>query len=188
MDKLEDSTFNLKRSEVLSKLVAVLISGFCFLVPLVVGCYFVIYHKSLSFSELIGIFLANDKVLGPIQSIAYSLNKINTTKDLRKPFLKYLSGEKNFIDAEHDNNGLYTSSIDEIHMKDVVYSITPENKLSIDFSFKSPFRVLLTGTSGSGKTTILNLINGSLKPQKGYVNLLSHGKKSSDSIPTVDQT
>ncbi|HEU8837645.1 TPA: multidrug ABC transporter ATP-binding protein, partial [Streptococcus pneumoniae] len=28
-------------------------------------------------------------------------------------------------------------------MKDVVYSITPENKLSIDFSFKSPFRVLL---------------------------------------------
>ncbi|HHA9770023.1 TPA: ATP-binding cassette domain-containing protein [Streptococcus pneumoniae] len=73
-------------------------------------------------------------------------------------------------------------------MKDVVYSITPENKLSIDFSFKSPFRVLLTGTSGSGKTTILNLINGSLKPQKGYVNLLSHGKKSSDSIPTVDQT
>ncbi|MTV87935.1 multidrug ABC transporter ATP-binding protein, partial [Streptococcus pneumoniae] len=26
-------------------------------------------------------------------------------------------------------------------MKDVVYSITPENKLSIDFSFKSPFRV-----------------------------------------------
>ncbi|HGQ1083053.1 TPA: ABC transporter transmembrane domain-containing protein, partial [Streptococcus pneumoniae] len=188
LDKLEDSTFNLKRSEVFSKLVAVLISGFCFLVPLVVGCYFVIYHKSLSFSELIGIFLANDKVLGPIQSIAYSLNKINTTKDLRKPFLKYLSGEKNFIDAEHDNNGLYTSSIDEIHMKDVVYSITPENKLSIDFSFKSPFRVLLTGTSGSGKTTILNLINGSLKPQKGYVNLLSHGKKSSDSIPTVDQT
>ncbi|HGR9343331.1 TPA: ATP-binding cassette domain-containing protein, partial [Streptococcus pneumoniae] len=62
-------------------------------------------------------------------------------------------------------------------MKDVVYSITPENKLSIDFSFKSPFRVLLTGTSGSGKTTILNLINGSLKPQKGYVNLLSHGKR-----------
>ncbi|MDS2626488.1 ATP-binding cassette domain-containing protein, partial [Streptococcus pneumoniae] len=53
---------------------------------------------------------------------------------------------------------------------------------------KSPLRVLLTGTSGSGKTTILNLINGSLKPQKGYVNLLSHGKKSSDSIPTVDQT
>ncbi len=49
--------------------------------------------------------------------------------------------EKNFIDAEYDNNGLYTSSIDEIHMKDVVYSITPENKLSIDFSFKSPFRV-----------------------------------------------
>ncbi|MTV69891.1 ABC transporter ATP-binding protein, partial [Streptococcus pneumoniae] len=73
------------------------------------------YYKSLSFSELIGIFLANDKVLGPIQSIAYSLNKINTTKDLRKPFLKYLSGEKNFVDAEHDNNGLYTSSIDEIH-------------------------------------------------------------------------
>ncbi|WDT36901.1 hypothetical protein PVA38_12270 [Streptococcus pneumoniae D39] len=31
----------MKRSEVLSKLVAVLISGFCFLVPLVVGCYFV---------------------------------------------------------------------------------------------------------------------------------------------------
>lgn len=30
LDKLEDSTFNLKRSEVLSKLVAVLISGFAF--------------------------------------------------------------------------------------------------------------------------------------------------------------
>ncbi len=36
LDKLEDSTFNLKRSEVLSKLVAVLISGFCFPVHLVV--------------------------------------------------------------------------------------------------------------------------------------------------------
>lgn len=96
LDKLEDSTFNLKRSEVLSKLVAVLISGFCFLVPLVVGCYFVIYHKSLSFSELIGIFLANDKVLGPIQSIAYSLNKINTTKDLRKPVFKILKWREEF--------------------------------------------------------------------------------------------
>lgn len=43
-------------------------------------------------------------------------------------------------------------------MKDVVYSITPENKLSIDFSFKSPFRVLLTGTSGSGDNAIMMIV------------------------------
>lgn len=184
LDKLEQSTFYLRRSEVLAKLVAVLIAGFCFLVPLVVGCYFVIYHKSLTYSELIGIFLANDKVLGPIQSIAYSLNKMNTTKDLRKPFLNYLCDTKNYNYKE----GLFTSNIDEIKLENVVYSISPENKLTIDFACKKPFRILVTGASGTGKTTLLNLINRTIRPDVGVVSLLSNGKASMDLVPTVAQT
>lgn len=188
LDKLENSTFNLKRSEILAKLITALIAGCCFLVPLIVGCYFVIYHKSLSFSELIGIFLANDKVLGPIQSISYSLNKMNTTKDLRKPFLEYISDSRDYTINHQLKEELFRSGIDEINLKNIVYSITPKNKLNINLACKIPFRILLTGASGSGKTTVLNLINGTLKPDVGKRELLLNGKKSLNIIPTVDQT
>ena len=185
LEKLEESTFYLKRSELLARLVTVLIAGLCFLIPLVVGCYFVIYYKSLTFAELIGIFLANDKVLGPVQSIAYSLNKINTTSDLRQLFLSYLDiSQEDTVEYEE---GVFVSDIDELHLKNVVYEITSDNKLDLNFVCKSTFRILVIGASGTGKTTILNLINGLIQPNQGSVTLLSNGKESKNIIPVVEQ-
>lgn len=182
---LEESAFKLRKSEVFAKLITVLIAGVSFLLPLVVGCYFVIYHKNLVFSELIAIFLANDKVLGPIQSIAYSLNMINTTKDLRDMYLNDFIETQKYVLQNEDKQ--FISGVDEIYFENVVYNISQENKLKLDLNFKIPFRILITGDSGTGKTTILNLINGVTQPTRGSIKLLSKGVETERRIPIVDQ-
>lgn len=53
--------------------------------------------------------------------------------------------------------------------------------------FKTPFCILITGASGAGKTTILNLINGIVQPTRGSVTLLSDGVERDVLIPIVDQ-
>ncbi|WDT36785.1 hypothetical protein PVA38_11090 [Streptococcus pneumoniae D39] len=63
-------------------MVAVLISGFCFLVPLVVGCYFVIYHKSLSFSAVSYTHLrAHETVLDLVCRLLLEKKKLNYFHD-----------------------------------------------------------------------------------------------------------
>lgn len=100
-------------------------------------------------------------------------------------FLSYLDiSQEDTVEYEE---GVFVSDIDELHLKNVVYEITSDNKLDLNFVCKSPFRILVIGASGTGKTTILNLINGLIQPNQGSVTLLSNGKESKNIIPVVEQ-
>ncbi|BAQ25211.1 drug efflux ABC transporter, ATP-binding/permease protein [Streptococcus troglodytae] len=192
LNNLEASAFKLKQSSWTTQLISAIISGFCFIVPFVVGCYFVIYQHNLSFSALIGIFLANDAIIGPIQEIAAALGIMNTTTDLRKKYLKYLkqSDEQSKVTDRYPST-FSTNTVEEININKVQYKLGNGNNLTLNMSLRTPFRVLLIGPSGSGKTTIVNLINGILSPYKGNIIFKSKDKllcKNKVNISTIDQS
>lgn len=184
--KMEQSVFELKKSEWLAKLLSSIISGFSFIIPFVIGSYLIIFKGTLSFSILIGIFLANDKVVGPIQSIVGSLSTMKTTKELRRKYFKYLQRSNGNLSAKDSKVEMDNTDIKCIELDSLRYNLNNGKTLNLDLKLKKPFRVLLTGESGSGKTTFLNLLNGTLRPQKGHMRV--NGREIVNlKIPTVSQ-
>lgn len=57
-----------------------------------------------------------------------------------------------------------------IEVKDLSYHYNVESPIAFpDFTFKQGEQALILGESGCGKTTLLHLLSGLLKPKKGYV-------------------
>lgn len=56
----------------------------------------------------------------------------------------------------------------------VRYGIEKEVLKDINFNLKSGDFIFLIGESGSGKTTFLNLVNASLRPSRGFLNVLGY--------------
>ena len=61
-----------------------------------------------------------------------------------------------------------------IEIKNLEYSSTNSDfVMKIDsFNFPSGKSLLISGESGSGKTTFLNLLSGTILPQKGEITIL----------------
>lgn len=71
----------------------------------------------------------------------------------------------------------------DIRLTDICYSYGGNPVLShFGYSFKQGTIYGITAPSGTGKTTLLNLINGTLQPDRGTIDLLHH-----DRIATVFQ-
>ena len=60
----------------------------------------------------------------------------------------------------------------------VRYGSGSEILKDIKFELNSGEFMFLTGHSGSGKTTFLNMINGSIKPSRGYLSVFDHDLSS----------
>ena len=69
-----------------------------------------------------------------------------------------------------------------ISVENLQYSLGNKNKFSLkikEFILKKSDSFLIYGDSGSGKSTFLNLLSGTLNPQEGVVKIL--GKNISES-------
>lgn len=65
-----------------------------------------------------------------------------------------------------------------IEVKDLTYHYTQDEPLKFpDFKYEQGEQALILGESGCGKTTLLHLLSGLLKPRKGFVAI--DGKKLS---------
>ena len=71
-----------------------------------------------------------------------------------------------------------------IEIKNLEYSSTNSNfVMKIDsFNFPSGKSLLVSGESGSGKTTFLNLLSGTILPQKGEITILGKNLSESSSV------
>lgn len=190
---VENKNYKLMKTESFAALLAALLSGISFIIPFVIGCYVIIFYKSLTLSVLIGIFLANDRVAGPLESIAESLNKISTTKDMVSKLTKLLDNEK-YLESNSDTLQKIDKSVQILHVLNfdhVYYRINKDKFVSINGQFVGNFKILITGDSGSGKTTILNLIRGAIKPTKGVISAKSVKGKPIDlenNVAYIEQT
>lgn len=184
---LECKNYSMTKIQSFAQLLAEFLSGISFIFPFIIGCYLIIYTKSLSISVLIGIFLANDRVVGPLVSITDSLNKIFTTKNL----LANMFPHKGNQTVRVTDRKIETKTICELKLNNVIYKMGNKKRLFVNADLKGNFKVLIYGDSGSGKTTLLNLIRNAIKPIQGKILALDNNKKPiniSSNVAYIEQT
>ena len=163
---LELKNFDLVKMQALAELISSLCAGISFIVPFVVGCLVIKNTSTLSFSSLIGIFLLNDRVVGPLTSVASSINEIKTTEELRNKIFVF-ENHPTFSNVQDKSNNI--DGLNSLVFRNVEYRINNKIKLNINVTFVAPFKILIYGDSGSGKTTLLRLIKGDILPNNGEI-------------------
>lgn len=139
-----------------------ILSALSFILPLGAGLFFVINGQAEP-AAIIAIFLASDRVVGPLRNAAQCLNEMKTTENIRKSLKLY---PLEF--AENKNSNLNSPSI---KIDDVSFAYNDKKVILTNLSLTIPFRtkILITGKSGAGKSTIFNLIEGFIKPTSGQI-------------------
>ena len=129
---------------------------------------YAVFKSDLSVGAVVTIISLLGKAYEPIaifnvEYVDYKLNKVTVKKYIELLDLK---------DDESLNSGTTLKKIDgEIDFQNVSYSYNDERTIINDLSFKIKpnSSVALVGESGSGKSTILKLIMGLIKYDKGHI-------------------
>lgn len=166
--KLEEKNYKLIKTQAFAEFISSLCAGISFVVPFVVGCFVIINTNSLSFSSLMGIFLLNDRVVGPLNTITSGINRMKTTEKLRKKLFIF-DDQKNKCEEAPGLLNDSSEKLKTLQFDNVVYHIQNGIDLKVNEIFEAPFKILVIGDSGSGKTTLLNLIKGNLSPKSGKI-------------------
>lgn len=124
------------------------------------------YNKNLTVGEIVAIITLLGKAYEPIaifnvEFIDYRLNKVALNRYLKLLDLK---------DCSNIDNGLNIKVNGNIEFKNVYFSY-PNKKVLDDISFniEKNTSVAFVGETGSGKSTIIKLLSGLIKPKKGQI-------------------
>ena len=129
---------------------------------------YAVMNSNLSVGSVVTIILLLEKAYEPIaifnvEYVDYKLNKVTVNKYIDLLDMK---------DDEALNKGLKIKKIDgNIEFKNVTYSYNRDKKIitNLSFKIKKNSSVALVGESGSGKSTIIKLIMGLIKYNKGNI-------------------
>jgi ABC-type multidrug transport system fused ATPase/permease subunit len=131
----------------------------------VLVCYSVLtgltYQKTVM---LIGIFsIAMMRIVPSLNRIQNSLQQIKTNEYILDDFFVETTGRK----PQH----LTTNFNREFSLRQITFAHTAsaQPKLETSFTFRPGEMIALTGSSGAGKTSLLMLIAGILKPKSGAI-------------------
>lgn len=167
LEKVEVANYKLNKGKALANFIASVFSGVSFIFPFVIGCLLIKYNRGFDVSTLFAIFLLNDRVVSPLQTIIIAFNEINSTRDIRKKIfvedsITFTSdGYKKFQRVKNCNIAML-----KLKLK---YLLTNGTNINIDLKLVSPIKILIFGDSGSGKTTVLNLIQQKITPIEGNI-------------------
>lgn len=155
----------MNNSQVEAMFLTIMLSMISFLLPLGAGLFFVA-NGYISAAVVIGIFLASDRVVGPLRSSSQYLNQMKTTENIRKDLREQVIQFK-------DEAPLDPNAEPELDLVNVSFSYGPNKQILKDVTLKIPFgsKLLISGSSGKGKTTLLNLIQGFLTPTVGDIEI-----------------
>jgi len=127
-----------------------------------------ILGKVLNFGDLYAFVSYIDTFMRPIEDLSEKYDIIQNT---------IASGEKIFAlldepqEEQGNSNGKKTIEKGTIEFKDVWFSYDNKRWVlqGVNLSFSPGELVAIVGETGAGKTTIMNLINGMYRPQKGVI-------------------
>lgn len=135
------------------------------LVLIIVGIY--VIQGSLTIGAAIAAMQLLDFIINPINTIGIYINKIKTNTPIINNLISNYS--------KKGSNGfkVITGINKEICLKDVSYSYDGQTNVlkNIGYSFKKNKKYVIVGNSGGGKSTLLQIINGSLDGFSGRITL-----------------
>ena len=120
-------------------------------------------NRALSFGEFAVAGSFGFTVFSAIWEITSAITQIKSTKELRQEISELRHNEKRPVNA----------SAYGVSVKDLKTSYDQGETISYpDFTIKAGEKVLLTGDSGTGKSTLFKVLLGKLKAQNGIVTYL----------------
>lgn len=151
------------------------LSWLSYIVPIAIALIFVIQGK-LDAGIVIALFLASDRVIYPFRNVSEYLRMIKSTESTRCKLHKLIDTANQISLSKNDKNK------ERIDKADIIFS-------DVSFGYDVPLirqfsdqilygsKILITGVSGSGKTTFLDLIQGIVQPQKGEISFINGDKE-----------
>lgn len=164
LQKTETSYEQMNKRIYQSNWVANIISGFSSFLPLAFGVYLISMDR-LSLPSLMAVYLASDRIISPlINSIAY-YSKMMSAISLIEAILE--------VEESPDNRAVNVRNMPTIlPIKVNNLSLTYNTRVifkEISFEIEKGDKVLIIGPSGSGKSSLLNLIFGLQTPTAGCI-------------------
>ena len=156
-----------------------ILSGINFILPFGIGLLVISQTHSLSIPSLIAIFLASNQVFNPLMYTVSYFNQITTTKDVRTKVEAIIQDNSTTSWPEAAESTDFSvenrSPFKTLSIKKVTKSFADKVVLNQFSLVVHPHdRILITGKSGAGKSTIFNLLMGVFKPDQGTIDLDEH--------------
>jgi ABC-type multidrug transport system fused ATPase/permease subunit len=162
---VEDKNIKMVMIQALSNLSAYVLSYILSLIPVLIGGFFV-FKGSLDLGALVAVFIASNRIANPISVSAHSISKLSATIDIRNKIIKI----EEEVDLFKQTGNTLVDRILPIKIKNGTVQFA-NNLVLKDFNLEinKGEKLLLLGESGSGKTTILNLIQRHIYPTSGHI-------------------
>lgn len=146
----------------ISTLIITIVDIFSFIVPFLVGAI-LMFNGQIGAGTLVMIVQLSNDFINPITMILDQINQIHSTKPIWNKI------EKAFH-SENEGSSSSKLTFSQLRIKNLSYSVGDKTVLkNINFTVKAGEKVLLMAPSGFGKTTLLRLLIGQLKPTSGSI-------------------
>lgn len=175
----ENSYKNMNNSRIDTQLASWLWSLVALFVPLSLAFYLMITKKNVTPSIILSIYLANGQVMQPLKELINDFATMKTTRTLRKSIGKMLSNQTNLAEEDQKAAPVHIEALEKISAKNISFSFGDKKILeNVSFTINENDKILLTGASGMGKSTIFSLIMGAMQPKEGQINYFVKGKSN----------
>ena len=145
-----------------------------------VGSHQVI-QASMTIGELLAVLFYLRMMFKPILDLADKYNILQSALAASENLFNIVN-----VESEIDGQKIFNDDFKSIEFKNVWFSYEKDNWVLKDFSLeiKKGESFVLIGSTGSGKTTILNLLLGFYRPQKGEI-LIDNSPLETFSIESI---
>lgn len=170
----EENYFKMNQVQFTVQFCAWMCSLLADIIPMGIGLLMVVYHVGgVEIGTIVTLSLTADHILEGIRELASYQTSITSTKNIRK--MTFKTGANNQEQVALAKPQL---TVDNVSFK-------RDNKWifkNVSLQLENTDKIIVTGDSGVGKSTLLNLISGQLKPTSGQIRFGKRPIALSDSI------
>lgn len=170
----EENYFQLNKTQFTVQLFAWMCAVLATVIPMGIGLLMVINHiGGVEIGAIVTLSLTADHVLGGVRELAGYQTQITSTKSIRN--IKVLVADTKKESLTTNDSKLDLSNVSFNRADKPIFS-------NVNLQMDNTDKVIITGDSGVGKSTLLNIISGQLKQTNGEIKYDNRSISLSDSV------